>query len=148
MIERADRQTTMTSRLPAILIGAILPLIVGLAVIVTLLVTAPQPGAPFKEMGPAAMAILVLPGFLLIGSLFAFPISASLVVTMTWLMRRTAVADHILAWTIAGPVFSLPASILFWQFDLSGTAPFGLLLGISLGLVGGCAAGAKRPRRR
>lgn len=105
-----------------------------------------QSGAPFKQAGSVATGMLILPGTLLIGSLFAFPISASLVVSMTWLMHRTSYADHVFAWTVAGPLFSLPASLVLWSFDPPHAPPVCLLFGVSLGLLGGYVAGLKRPR--
>ncbi len=145
MNEPTEAPLNSVSRLPAILAGALMPLALGVAAIVALLAVGSQSSAPFKEAGTGGVAVWVLPGVIVIGSVFAFPTSALLVFVMTKMMRRTSKANHVLTWTIAGPFFSLPVSLIFWSFDPPRAIPIGLLVGLSLGLIGGFSAGIKRP---
>lgn len=142
--DSAKRRGT-SDRTRAIFAGALVPLAVGEIVVLTLLAMSALNTAWGESLGSLGSLALVLPGTLVLGCVFAFPISAALVCTLSWLTRHTRYADSLLAWTLAGPVFATPLALLLWTLDAPASVPYGLLFGFLLGALGSFAAGLTRP---
>lgn len=131
------------SRVKATIAGAVAGMSVAiLAVIVSL--TAVAGSTPsFAKHGLTGLSfvILVFPGSLLIGTLFAFPTSAAMVFSVTSLARRLPWFDKVWAWIAAGTLFASPTAYLFSnlqntreQFALVSIWSFGLAVGSIAGL--------------
>ena len=145
-IAEADTISPRQSRFPAFIAGAVAPLVTGGAAILTFLMMAASNNAEFEKFGSLGSLVLFMPGTLLVGAVVAFPISYAHVFMMSWLSRQAPLVDNVLCWTIFGPIFTLPLMLLFWDFGGPRDVPVFPLLFLALGLIGGAAAGIKRPR--
>jgi len=145
-IGEADTFSPRQSRLPAFIAGALAPLVIGGAAILAFLMMAASNNVEFEKFGSLGSLVLFLPGILVVGATFAFPISFAHVFLMSWLSRQAPFVDNVLCWAIFGPIFTLPLMLLFWDFGGPRNVPVFPLLFLALGLIGGAAAGIKRPR--
>ncbi|MEI4506167.1 hypothetical protein WBQ88_04455 [Sphingopyxis sp. CCNWLW253] len=134
------------SRFPAFIAGALAPLVIGAAAILTFLMLAASNNVEFDKFGSLGSLVLFLPGTFIVGAAFAFPISCAHVFLMSWLSRQAPCVDNVFCWSIFGPIFTFPLILLFWDFGGPGNVPVFPLLFLALGLIGGAAAGIKRPR--
>lgn len=131
------------SRTKATIAGALAGMTVAIcaAVVVLTVVSGSTPAFQKQGLTGSAFMILILPGSVLIGAIFAFPTSAAMVFSLTAIEQKLRWFDKVWIWMAAGTLFASPTAYLFSnlqntreQFALLSIWSFGLVIGAISGL--------------
>lgn len=141
------------SRSRATFAGAIAGTVSTLGAAAVYVLATPSSSVTQVDNGLAGSSIfmLIIPGSLFIGLIFALPTSATMVFSLTALSQKAAFFDKAMAWIVVGALCASPTAWLFSNLD---TAPPQIALasiwsgGLAAGAITGLAAWTFRHRKQ